>query len=177
MTLLLYKFPVILELGSLELPHEGNIEREDHLPCPAGHAFFNAPQIPLTFMAIGAHCWLMANLLSTRTPRFFFAEFLFSRSAPILCWCIWLFPSGCRSLHLLLLNLLYALLSSLSRSCWVAFWCISPSSFISSAHLLRVHSIPSSSSLMKMLNKTTASTDTLGEVLITGLQLDSVLLI
>ena len=27
------------------------------------------PRIPLAFLATRAHCWLMANLLSTRTPR------------------------------------------------------------------------------------------------------------
>jgi len=38
--------------------------RGDHLPWPAGHTLFNAP---LAFLATRAHCWLMANLLSTST--------------------------------------------------------------------------------------------------------------
>lgn len=61
---------------------------------------------------------------------------------------------------LLLLNLMRfpsAQLSSLSRSHWMAAWpsgvsAVSPS-FVSSAKLLRVHSIPSCRSLIKMLNK------------------------
>ena len=32
------------------------------------------PRIPLAFLAARAHCWLMVNLSSTRTPRFLSAE-------------------------------------------------------------------------------------------------------
>ena len=67
----------------------------------------------------------------------------------------------CSTLHLSLLNLRRSLtvqLSSQSRSRWMAAQTFgasaTPPSFESSAHLLRVHSILSSRSLMKMLNKT-----------------------
>ena len=46
--------------------------------------FIMHPRIPLAFLAIGAHCWLMANLLSTRTPRSYSTELLSSRSSPYL---------------------------------------------------------------------------------------------
>jgi len=46
-------------------------------------------------------------------------------------------------------------------------------SFASSANLLRVNSIPSSRSLMRMLNKTQPSTNPWGTPLVTGFQLDS----
>jgi len=48
-----------------------------------------------------------------------------------------------------------------------------PLSSVSSANLLRVHSVPSSSSLMKKLNKIGPSTDPWGTLQVTGLQLDS----
>ncbi|PKU27348.1 hypothetical protein llap_22348 [Limosa lapponica baueri] len=35
--------------------------------------------MPLAFLATRAHCWLMVILLSTRTPRSFSSELLFSR--------------------------------------------------------------------------------------------------
>jgi len=40
--------------------------------------------IHLHFLATVAHCWLMGNLLSTRTPRSLSAELLSSRAAPDL---------------------------------------------------------------------------------------------
>jgi len=52
-----------------------------------------------------------------------------------------------------------------------------PSSFVSLADLLKVDTIPSSRSLMKIWNKARCSTNPWGTLLITGLQLDSVLLI
>jgi len=43
---------------------------------------------------------------------------------------------------------------------------------VSSANLLRVHSVPSSRSLMKMLNRTGPSTDPWGTPLVSSLKLD-----
>ena len=37
------------------------------------------PRIPLAFLAARAHCWLMVNLSSTRTPRSLSTELLSSR--------------------------------------------------------------------------------------------------
>ena len=50
------------------------------------------PRIPLAFLAARAHCWLMVNLSSTRTPRSLSAELLSSRSVPA-CTGAW----GCSS--------------------------------------------------------------------------------
>jgi len=86
------------------------------------------------------------------------AELLSSRSCPNLCWYVQLFHLRCKTLHLLLLNLIWfiaALLSSLFRSCWMAAQTSAvsaiPTSFVSLAYLLRVGTIPSSRSLMKIL--------------------------
>jgi len=46
------------------------------------------PRIPLAFLAVRAHCWLMVNLSSTSTPRSLSAELLSSKSAPSLYWCL-----------------------------------------------------------------------------------------
>ena len=138
------------------------------------------PRIPLAFLAARAHCWLMVNLSSTRTPRSHSTELLSRRSTPSLYWCMGLFLPSCRTLHLPLLNLirfLSAQLSSLSRSRWMAAQpagvSTTPPSFVSSTNLLRVHSNSSSRSLMKKLNKTRLSTDPWGIPLVTSLQLDS----
>ncbi|KAK4807043.1 hypothetical protein QYF61_018384 [Mycteria americana] len=85
----------------------------------------------------------------------------------------------CRTLHLALLNLIQltsAHRSSLSRSLCRAFLPSSrstlPHNLVSSANLLRVHSIPSSRSLIKILNRTGPNTEPWGTPLVTGHQLD-----
>ncbi|XP_068788224.1 uncharacterized protein [Struthio camelus] len=138
------------------------------------------PRRPLAFLATRAHCCLMLHLLSTGTPRSFFMELLSSRSTPSLYWCMGLFLPRCRTLHLPLLNfrrVLSAQLSSLSRSLGMAAQSSGvsapPPSSVSAANLLRVHSVPSSRSLMNTLNKSGPRTDPWGTPLATGLQLDS----
>jgi len=138
------------------------------------------PRLPLAFLETRAHCWIMVNLSSTRTPRSLSTELLSRRSAPILYSYMRLCLPRCRTLHLPLLNFIRLFsthLSSLSRSCWMA---AQPSgvsathpTFVSSANLLRVRFILSSRSLMSKLNKTGPSTDPWGTPLVTGLQLDS----
>ena len=49
------------------------------------------PRIPLAFLATRAHCWLLVNLLSTRTPRSLSTELFSNRSALSLYWCNGLF--------------------------------------------------------------------------------------
>ncbi|KAK4828728.1 hypothetical protein QYF61_000719 [Mycteria americana] len=71
--------------------------------------------------------------------------------------------------------------SSISRPLWMAAQpsgiSATPPSFVSSVNLLKVHSAPTSRSLMKMLNRTEPSTDSWGTLLVTGLQLDCLPLI
>ncbi|KAK4814241.1 LOW QUALITY PROTEIN: hypothetical protein QYF61_012737 [Mycteria americana] len=83
------------------------------------------------------------------------------------------------TLHLALLNLMrftQAHFSSLSRSLWMTSHpsgvSTAPHSLVSSANLLRVHSISLSMSLMKILNSTGPSTDPCGTPPITDLHLD-----
>lgn len=82
--------PRLFELGSPELhtvfymwPHQSRVKGEDHLPQPADHAH---PQIPLVFFATGTHCWLMTNLLSTRTSRSFSAGYVRSLLTLFVWW-------------------------------------------------------------------------------------------
>ena len=124
------------------------------------------PRMPLAFLTARAHCWLINNLSSTRTPKSLSTELLSSRSAPSLYWCMRLFLPRCRTLHLPFLNFirfLSAQLSSVSRCRWMAAQpcdvSTTPLSFVLSANLLRVHCNSSSRSLMKTLNKTGPSTD------------------
>ncbi|KAK4827132.1 hypothetical protein QYF61_014526 [Mycteria americana] len=93
--------------------------------------------------------------------------------------CMGLLWPKCRTLHLALLNLIQltsAHPSSLSRSLCRAFLASSrstlPHNLVSSANLLRVHSIPSSRSLIKILNRTGPNTEPWGTPLVIGCQLD-----
>ena len=83
-------------------------------------------------------------------------QILSSRSTSHLYWCLQLFLLRCRTLHLPLLNAVSTHLS-FSGSYWMAAQPSGvssiPPSFISSANLLRVHSVFSSRSLMKMSHK------------------------
>ena len=124
--------------------------------------------------------YLHRRTLHSLTPRSLSTGLLSSRSAPSLYWCMGLFLPRCRTLHLPLLNFirfLCAQLSSLYRSHWMP---AQPSgvpatlpSFMSPANLLRLHSVPSSRSWMKKMNKNGWTTDPQGTLLVTGLQLDS----
>ena len=76
------------------------------------------------------------------------------------------------------IRFLYSQHSCLSWFHWIASGVsATPPSSVASANYMRVHSIPSSESLMKMLNKLGPSSDPCGALLATGLQLDSAPLI
>ncbi|KAK4830007.1 hypothetical protein QYF61_008177 [Mycteria americana] len=117
------------------------------------------PRIPLAFFAVKAYCWLMFNLMSTKTPRSFSAKLLSSWVALAhtgACGC----SSSGAGLFAFLLNFMRftpAHFSSLSRTLWVASHPSGISttrpSFVSSASLLRVHVVPSSKLLMKMFKR------------------------
>lgn len=118
----------------------------------------------------------MVSCLSTCTSKSFSAELLSSRSTST-CTGVWSHSSQGAGLDLVKLH--YDLLSPTLQHVQVllngsrALRCISHSfSFVSSAYLLRVHSICSSRSLVNMLNKNGPLADPWGTLLATGLQLD-----
>ena len=84
--------------------HRGRVDGEYHLPWPVATFFLMHSRIPLAFLASRAHCLLMANLLSTGTPRSFSTELPSSRLYPSLYWCLRLFFPRCKNLQLLLLD-------------------------------------------------------------------------
>ena len=110
-------------------------------------------------------CWLMSNFLPTSIPKSFLVGLLSIHSLPSLYW-YWGLPwPRCRTLHLALLTFMRFTLaqsSSLSGSRWMATLrsrvSTASHSLLSSAKLLRVHSIPLSMSLMMILNITLNST-------------------
>lgn len=124
-------------------------------------------RIPLSFLATKAHYWLMFNLVSTRTPWSFPTMLLSSWVAPSMSWCLGLFSPRCRTLYFLLNFTIFlsAHLSSLSRSLWMSVLPFVESAislrFVHSTNLLRLHSTLPSRSLMKVLNRTGPSIDTL----------------
>jgi len=93
------------------------------LLCLLAALHLTQPRVLSTFFAAGAHCWLMVNLVSTRTSRGFSANLLSSWAAPSIYWCMGLSLPRCRTLHFPLLNcmrFLSAHFSSLLRSLWLA---------------------------------------------------------
>lgn len=107
----------------------------------------------LALSPVGAHCWLMFSLVSSRGPRSFSSKLLSSRFSLKVYWCLPLFFYKWRTLHLLLLNsmrFLQALFSRLSENAWEA-----PDSDLSFAPpglLSFANYVLSPGSLMKMLN-------------------------
>lgn len=71
-------------------PHQGRAKGESSLPQPAAQTLLSAPQDAMAFLATRAPCWLMGNLLPTRTPRPFCKQPLSNKSVPNLCW--WVLP-------------------------------------------------------------------------------------
>ncbi|XP_048781946.1 uncharacterized protein LOC125684133 isoform X1 [Lagopus muta] len=80
------------------------------------------PRMPLALLATRAHCWLTADLPSTRTPRSLSAELPSSSSSPNLYWCMQLLLPRCKTLHLLLLNLIRFFTAQLSACPALAEW-------------------------------------------------------
>jgi len=131
--------------------------------------FFNVLLDTMGLLATKAHCWLTANLLSTRTPRSFSAELLSSRSSPNLYWCMRLLLLKCKTLHWALVKLQVPSCPTLQTALVLfnsstAFWCVSHSSQLPIISKLTECGlfVPSSRLLMKMLNKTGPSTDPWG---------------
>ena len=79
---------ICLVLGSPELntvlqvwPHQCWVEGKAPLPRPAGHTLPNAAQETTSHLAARAHCWLMFNLVPTRTLKSCSTKLLSSWSA------------------------------------------------------------------------------------------------
>lgn len=121
------------------------------------------PRIPFALITAQTHCWLVFNLVSIRTPRAFSAELL-SSWMPSACPGTWDCSSLGADFLLNFMKLLIAHFSSLTRSLWIAAQPSGASatlpSFVSFVNSLRLCSAPSSSSLMKMLNRTRPSSQT-----------------
>lgn len=61
------------------------------------------PRGLVAILAIMAHCWLVVNFVSSRTPRAFFGR-CFALSVPGLSWCLRLLLAKNRTLHYPLLS-------------------------------------------------------------------------
>ncbi|XP_048796179.1 uncharacterized protein LOC125691181 isoform X2 [Lagopus muta] len=123
------ELPVCFVLGSPELdavlqvrPQQGRAEGEDRLPRPAGHALCNAAQDAIGPLGHKGTLLAHGNLSSTRTPRSLSAELPSSTSSPILYCCMPLFLPRCKTLHLLLLNLIRFSFAQLSACPALAEW-------------------------------------------------------
>lgn len=101
------------------------------------------PRIPFAFLVARAHCFLVLNMVPTRTHRSFSRKLLSGWLAPIMHWFLGLFLPRCRTLHFLFnfMTFLLAHFFNLSKSLWRGAWplgiSVIPPSFVLSASLLR----------------------------------------
>lgn len=129
------------------------------------------------FATAVAHCLFILSLMSTGTPRCLSTELLHNWVDPSLCYTFGLCFPGCETLHLLnLTRLLLAPFSGVFRSsCRVVLpskMPTSPLSLTSSANSVRVHLIPLSRSLMKILNSVGPNFSPWGTPPLTGCQFE-----
>lgn len=116
------------------------------------------------------------QLMVHQDCRSFSEELLSSCLAPVMYGCQGLFLPMCRAWHCPVLTSWGSCLP-ISLACWgISKWQHTDGG-VSSVNLLRLHSVLSSRSLMKMWNSTGCSMDVWGTPLVTGFQLDFVLLI
>lgn len=102
------------------------------------------PRISLAFLAPTAYCRLMFNLVFSRPTRSFSAKLPSSWSVSRMFWCLWLFFPKCRTPHFSFLNHM----RFLSVHFYILLQSFSTPHFKSSEKFLRIHSGPSSRSLM-----------------------------
>ena len=134
------------------------------------------PGIPLVFFVARVYYWFMFQRGVHQELQLLFCKVAFQLTGPQNILLLRVAPTKVQDfteLHEFLINPFFLL-----RPLWIATWpsrvsATSPSS-VSSADLLKVHSVPSSKLLMKMLNRTGPSIDPQGTLLVTDLQLDFV---
>lgn len=124
----------------------------NELPAPSGRTISDANEDATGLFGHLAHCWIMFSWPLTNTPRFISSTWSSSHTAPVLWCCLGLWQPKCNTWQLIKLDfipLASVPLFRLSRFLWRAFLTICrltlPPSLMSSANLLSVTSIPSTS--------------------------------
>jgi len=178
----LYVFLVLRATGQDAVvqmgPIEDRVEGDNHLPCPPGHLSFNAAQDTVSLLCCKCILLTHAWVFSARMPKSF-ALMLSRSSSPCLYTYLKLSQVKSNTLPLAVLNLLrflWACFLSLSISLWMkSLHSVVPTvlfCLVSLAKLLRVHWIPLSQSLIKMLKNTGLKMDPEGTPVITSLHMD-----
>lgn len=131
--------------------------------------FLTETRMVLVFLVTKAHCWLLFNFMTTRTPSE--SCFPVTRLQNITDPLTYSSTDArvCVFASLNFVRLLFAYFSNLSSGS-TTVWCFSQFCIIT--NLLRLCSVPSSSSLMTMFNSTGSRTDPWGTLLMTGCWLD-----
>ncbi|KAK4828429.1 LOW QUALITY PROTEIN: hypothetical protein QYF61_026525 [Mycteria americana] len=161
-------------------PHQCRAQGHNHFPTPAGHAIPDTSQDAIGLL--GHLGTLLAHIQAAVNQ---YQQVLFSRAAfqPLFPKPVALHGVVVTQVQDLTLGLVEPHTIGLSPSVQpvqipLAFLPSSrstlPHNLVSSANLLRARSIPSSRSLIKILNKTGPKTEPWGTPLVTGRQLDLV---
>ena len=137
------------------------------------------PRILFAFWDASACCWHISSFLSKRTFSPISTGLLSMNFSPNLYTYLGLSSFRSNTWHSDLLNpiqFMWAHFPSLSRSLWMASLLSALLSLVSSANLLKVHSISLCRFLIKVLKTTDPRMDPQGTLLITNLNLDIELL-
>ncbi|KAK4825966.1 hypothetical protein QYF61_003535 [Mycteria americana] len=151
----------VLQVGS----HQSRVEGQNHLPRPAGHASFDAAQDMVGLLGCEHTLPVHVQLFIHQYPRVFLSRAALHPFIPQPVLIPGVAPTqvqdpalGLVEPHQVhmgpLLQLVHVPLDDIPSGVSTA-----PLSLVSSANLLRVHSIPLSMSLMKILNSTGPTID------------------
>ena len=177
---------VLLVLRAPELDAElqlrspqSRAEGQNHLPCPAGHASFDVAQDTVSLLDGKGTLLPHVQPFIHQYPQVILGRAALSSFFLRPGLILGVAPTQVQGLFLGLVKpymFTQAHFSSLSKSLWMVSLPLgvstAPLILVSSVHLLRVHSVSLSPSLMKILNSTGPSMDLWGTPLVTSAHLN-----
>ncbi|KAK4813337.1 hypothetical protein QYF61_026500 [Mycteria americana] len=168
-----------LNTGFKVQPHHCQVQWDNHFPSPADHSISDTSQDAIGLLGHLGTLLVHIQLAVDQHFQVLFRQAAFQPLFPKTVALHRVVVTQVQDPALSLVDLIQLALahrSSLSRSLCRAFLPSSrstlPHNLVSSANLLRVHSIPSSWSLIRILNRTGPNTEPWGTSLVTGYQLD-----
>jgi len=95
-------------------PHQGRVDGKDHLPRPACHTLYNAPQDPIGLFGHRGTLLAHGQPVVHQDPQVLLHRAPFQQVIPLPGLMHAVIPPRCKTLHLFLLNLI-RFLAQLSR--------------------------------------------------------------
>ncbi|KAK4829606.1 hypothetical protein QYF61_005706, partial [Mycteria americana] len=160
-----------LNTGFEVRPHQCRVQGDNHFPRPAGHAISDTSQDAIGFL--GHLRTLLAHIQAAvnQHPQVLFHQVAFQPLFPRPVAFHGVVVAQVQDPTLSLVESHTIGLGPSTQPIRIPLSTL-PHELVSSANLLRVHSIPSSRSLIKILNRTGPNTEPWGTPLVTSCQLD-----